>query len=124
MYHRLFRDGAENRIQQDLGKHPDLRKEEFNVIRRKLDYVNVMDYRTIIENGANWPHFEAIFRRKQDLQNQLEQFSEYRNCVMHSRSMSELTRMAGETAMIWFESVLPSEEPVQDGEEENQERRK
>jgi hypothetical protein len=77
-----------------------------------------MDYRTIIENGANWPHFEAILRRKQDLQNYLEQFSEYRNCVMHSRPMSELTRMGGETAIIWFDTVLPSEEPATIAEEE------
>lgn len=115
------RDNAEKRIEQDIGKHPDLKAEEFNLVRRRLDYVNVMDYRTIIENGANWPHFEPIFRRKQDLQNFLEQFSEYRNCVMHSRPMSELTRMGGETAMIWFESVLPSEEPIQDGEEQDNE---
>ncbi|MDY0167608.1 MAG: DUF262 domain-containing protein [Thermoguttaceae bacterium] len=115
------RDGAEKRIQLDIAKHPDLKAEEFNLLRRKLDYVNVMDYRTIIENGANWPHFEPIFRRKQDLQNYLEQFSEYRNCIMHSRPMSELTRMGGETAMIWFESVLPSVEPVQNGEEEDNE---
>ena len=106
------RDSAEKRIQQDIDKHPDLKPDEFAPIRRKLDYVNVMDYRTIIENGANWPHFEQILRRKQDLQNHLEQFSEYRNCVMHSRPMSELTRMGGETAMIWFDSVLPSEEPA------------
>jgi hypothetical protein len=115
------RDIAEKRIQQDIIKHPDLKPEEFNIIRRKVDYVNVMDYRTIIGNGPNWPHFEPIFLRKQDLQYHLEQFSEYRNCVMHSRTMSELTRMGGETAMIWFESVLPSEEPVQYGEEQDNE---
>lgn len=115
------RDNAEKRIQQDIDKHPDQKPEDFAPFRRKLDYVNVMDYRTIIENGANWPHFEPILRRKQDLQNHLEQFSEYRNYVMHSRPMSELTRMGGETAMIWFDSVLPSEEPTTAAEEEGDE---
>lgn len=106
------RENAEKRIQQDTDKHPDLNPQDFTLVRRKLDYINVMDYRTVIENGANWPHFEGIFRRKQDLQNHLEQFSEYRNCVMHSRPMSELTRMCGETAMIWFDNVLPGEAPT------------
>ena len=46
------RETAEKRIQHDLAKHPDLKAEEFNLVRRKLDYVNVMDYRTIIENGS------------------------------------------------------------------------
>jgi hypothetical protein len=113
------RENAEKRIQDDILKHPDLKPEDFARIRRKLDYVNVMDYRTIIENGANWPHFEPILRRKQDLQNYLEQFSEYRNCIMHSRQMSELTRMGGETAMIWFDTVLPSEETPTAAEEED-----
>jgi len=114
------RDNSEKRIQQDIDKHLDLKPEDFAPIRRKLDYVNVMDYRTIIENGANWPHFEPILRRRQDLQNYLEQFSEYRNCMMHSRQMSELTRMGGETAMIWFDSVLPSEEPATAADEESE----
>lgn len=117
----VVRENAEKRIQQDIDKHPDRKPQDFAPIRRKLDYINVMDYRTIIENGANWPHFEPILRRKQDLQNYLEQFSEYRNCVMHSRPMSELTRMGGETAMIWFGSVLPSEEPVMITENEAEE---
>jgi hypothetical protein len=115
------RDNAEKRIQQDIEKHPDLRPADFLPSRRKLDYVNVMDDRTIIENSSNWRHFDQIFRRKQDLQNYFEQFSEYRNCVMHSRPMSELTRMGGETAMIWFDSVLPSEDPGRSAEEEDEE---
>ena len=43
--------------------------------------MNVMDYRTIVENGANWPFPDQVFRRKQDLQNHLEAFGEYRNVV-------------------------------------------
>lgn len=112
------RENCDKRIQQDLDKHPDHNRADFQRLRRRLDYVNVMDYRTIIENAANWPYFEPVFRRKQDLNSYLEQFSEYRNCVMHSRQMSELTRMGGETAMIWFETVLPSQPPVPEAEED------
>ena len=95
----------------------DLRPEQFRLNRRRLDYLNVMDYRTIIENGANWADFEPIFRRKQDLQGHLEHFSEFRNGIMHGRPMGELAQSAGETAMLWLESVLPDEVPVEIGED-------
>jgi len=115
------RDNAEKRIQEALAKYPDMKADDFKPHRPKLDYVNVMDYRTIIENGANWPFFEQVFRRKQDVQNHLEAFSEYRNVVMHGRTMTELVRLKGETAMIWFESVLPSEDEPEEPDTEEAE---
>ncbi|MDZ4657522.1 MAG: DUF262 domain-containing protein [Bythopirellula sp.] len=103
-----IRKNVEERIEQDLAKHPDLQRDQIGSIRRKLDYVNVMEYLNIILNGANWAYFEPTFRRKQDLQNHFAMLNDYRNNVMHGRPMTELTRLGGETAMLWFESVLPS----------------
>jgi len=104
---QAVRENVEKRIADFVHKHPDVKPEELSHTRKKLDYCNVMDYLTIIENGANWGFFESIFRRKSDLQHYLEAFSEYRNVVMHGRDMTDLVRMAGETAMIWLENVLP-----------------
>ncbi len=115
------REKAQERIDDALKKQPDLDPLQVNTLRSKLDYLNVMDYRNIIDNSANWKHFEPIFRRKEDFVGHLEKFSDYRNIVVHSRSMTELVRMSGETAMMWFDSVLPSEEPMETGEEEDTE---
>jgi hypothetical protein len=101
-----IRDNAELRIKQDLAKHPDMQANQFASPRGKLDYVNVMDYLTIIQNGANWKHFEPTFRRKQDLQNHFEKLSDYRNCLMHSRPMTGLTKALGEAALTWFHEVF------------------
>ena len=38
---------------------------QVNMLRSRLDYLNVMDYRNIIVNGANWKNFEPFFRRKE-----------------------------------------------------------
>jgi hypothetical protein len=65
-----------------------------------------MDYLTIIQNGANWKYFEGVFRRKQDLQNHLEKFSDYRNCLMHSRPMTGLTKTLGKAVLMWLQEVL------------------
>lgn len=104
------RDEAEKRIKAAVAKYPDVTEEELAEPRRRLDYCNVMDYRTIIENGVNWPTFEDIFRKKQDLQTYLAGFSEYRNVIMHNRDMTELVEKNGEAAMIWLSHVLPYEE--------------
>lgn len=110
------RENAEKRIRETLSKHSDMTPQDFADTRAKLNFVNVMDYRTIVENGGNWTFFEPIFRRKQDLQNHLESFSEYRNAVMHSRPITELVKMKGETAMIWIRSVLPAVEVIDTSE--------
>ncbi len=105
---QAVREGAEKRVQSDIRKHPQLAP-ELEDTRRKLDYLNPVDYATIVENGANWKFFQEIVRTKPDLQNHMNAFSEYRNCVVHGRSMTELVQMAGETALVWFETVLPEE---------------
>lgn len=106
------REAADNRIEDSIAREPGLDHQAFASSRARLDYANVMDYVKIIASGANWPYFESIFRRKDELQAHLAGFSDYRNHVMHGRPLTELVRMKGETAMVWFESVLPaSDEP-------------
>jgi hypothetical protein len=110
------RDNAEKRIKDALAKYPELREANFSEPRSRLDYCNVMDYRTIIENGANWAAFEKVFRRKQDLQTYLTNFSEYRNSVMHNRKMTELEEKNGEASLLWLTGVLPVENGTETAE--------
>lgn len=111
------RQGADDRIQAALKKHPDLQPEHFDASRPRLDYLNVPDYRTIIESRPNWPHFKPIFHNLDDVKNHFKAFNDYRNSVMHNRSdMTEYVRMAGETALIWLNAVLSPQEEPQDGE--------
>jgi hypothetical protein len=84
------RENAEKRIGEALAKFPDLKKEEFRSHRRKLDYCNVMEYLTIMNNGANWPAFQPVIHKKDELQRYMSGLNEYRNAVMHSREMTEL----------------------------------
>jgi hypothetical protein len=104
------RTNAEKRIGEALARFPDLKKEEFRSHRRKLDYCNVMDYFTIMSNSANWPLFQAVFRKRPDLERYMSGLNEYRNAVMHSREMTELVEKNGEASLIWFETVLSADE--------------
>ena len=109
-----IRENAEKRIGEALVRYPDLKKEEFRSHRRKLDYCNVMDYFTIMSNGANWPAFRPIFRKRDDLQRYMSGLNDYRNAVMHSREMTELVEKNGEAALIWFETVLSADQDPQE----------
>lgn len=100
---------AEKKIQTDLRKQPERKPEHFASAREKLNFCNVPDYLKLILLKNCWPHFEPIFRRKQDIERHMEAFSEFRNCLMHNRKMTEITRRAGDLAMVWLGTVLPPE---------------
>lgn len=102
------RTEAERRIAADLRKQPELSPGRFANCRRRLDYLNVADYLKLIEVKTNWPHFENIFRRKQDLERHLEAFSDFRNALMHNRALTEIQSKSGELAVIWLSTVLPA----------------
>jgi len=111
------REAAEKRIEDDIEKHPDVKRENLQDGRRRLDYCNVTDYLMIIENAANWPAFEGVFRKKDDVRRYLASFSEYRNVVMHNREMAELVKLNGEAALLWLTSVLGHAEGDAESEE-------
>ncbi len=115
-----IRDGAQGRIEHEIRKQPGLSSDDFADARAKLDFCNVTDYSQIVSNGANWPLFESIFRRRTDLERHMEAFAEYRNAVMHNRQMTEIVRRAGDLAVVWLETVLTSENEVNNGTEDGE----
>ena len=56
-------------------------------------------------NKGLWPHFEEFFANKEMLVTRVGQLAELRNCIRHSRSVDEITRMDGEASILWFEQV-------------------
>jgi hypothetical protein len=103
------RDEANRRIALALEKQPALSVSYFKDARERLNFCNLADYLKIVVMKPNWPSFERTFRRKLDVERHFEAFFEYRNALMHSRKLTELTRRAGELAMIWFETTIARE---------------
>jgi len=94
------------RIDRDMQKLPNFDEAALKLSRKRLDYCNVMEYLKIIESKTNWSIFEPVFRKRGEIQRYLLDFSDYRNTIMHNREMQKLVRMKGETALVWFSSVL------------------
>src|SRR5262249_24555470 len=114
---KQVREKVEKRIAEAIEKHPDIKPEAVEQPRARLDDLDVKDYESVM-GKSNWPLFAGVFRREQDFQSYFDSLNEYRKVVMHSRAMTELVRLKGETAMIWFESVLPAEEQAAEVEDD------
>jgi hypothetical protein len=118
-----IRNEAEKRINTELRKQRELRPEQFCDPRKKLDYCNVPDYSKLILNNSNWPHFEPVFVRRIDVERHLEGFSDFRNSLMHNRELTEISRKAGELAIVWLETTLPGaagQEAIEEDSEEHE----
>lgn len=53
-----------------------------------------------------WLKFEARFGTKEALIAKFDQLAELRNCIRHSRTVSEIVKKEGEAAILWFKEVL------------------
>jgi hypothetical protein len=101
------REEADKRIESELRRHAGLKREQFENPRRKLDYCNVTDYLKLIRMQGSWSHFKLIIRRELDVERHVEAFADFRNAIMHNRPLTELSKRAGELAIVWLETIMP-----------------
>lgn len=113
---------AERRIEVELRKNPDLHPRNFVNARDKLNFCNPPDYLKLIVNKSNWQYFEPIFHRKPDVEQHIAAFSEFRNAVVHNRTLTEIGRRAGELSLVWLGTVIPADdrESIELEEEQNE----
>jgi len=93
------------KIGKDINIHP-YNKDKYNLPEEKVQFLDVMDYSTIITNAKNWEHFKSIFSSKSEVEKHIYSISNYRNALKHVRGMDEVTRKSGEAALIWFKKIF------------------
>jgi hypothetical protein len=103
------RPDAERRIDAELHKQHERTPQDFASARDKLNFCNPADYIKLIVPKNHGSISSQLFRRKVDVERQMEAFSEFRNAIMHDRPFTEIVRRAGELALVWFGTVLPTE---------------
>jgi hypothetical protein len=111
---------AAQRIDETLARNPNLKREEFESPRRKLDYLTLAHYSNIIDNNGNWPDFAPVFKRQEDFRKYLRSFGEYRNALAHNRKLTVFEEKSGDLAIFWLSSVLTGDiaQPEDDADEE------
>ena len=94
------------RISRAVKKNPSLDLADFEALEKKLEYFDLRELQDTILNKGLWVQFQPVFSEKAPLMQKFDQLAELRNGIRHSRSVTDVTRMEGEAAILWFKEVL------------------
>ena len=94
------------RIQSASRKNAAFNSQRYESLAGKLEYCDLRDLQDTIVGKPTWSCFEPRFTNKESLAIRFNQLAELRNGLRHSRSIDEVTRKDGETAILWFNQVL------------------
>lgn len=96
----------DERIQGAMRKSAALNAEQFHSLGGKLEFADLREIQDTIVSKTLWPLFEPRFVSKNTLASKFDQIAELRNSIRHSRTVSNIVRMEGEAAILWFSQVL------------------
>lgn len=93
-------------IDDYVKKTPGASRSQFDDLRLRLDFCDPSDYPKIICSNSNWRFFETIFRSKQECEQVLRDFKDYRNATKHVREIDTIKDHRGQAAIIWLARTL------------------
>jgi hypothetical protein len=97
---------VDERIARATKKNASLDADKFQTLSGKLEYFDLRELQDTITGKTPWSLFESRFGTKEALAAKFDQLAELRNGIRHSRAVSEIIRMEGEAAILWFKQVL------------------
>jgi hypothetical protein len=109
-----------SRAVSETRKNPEANSHNVNHPREILNYCTLFECDQIILRRNNWPHFEPVFRRRDDFRIHLNGLCEFIQSESNNTPIEEPARRAFELALVWFKAVLPSrnEIPIQPDSDE------
>jgi hypothetical protein len=96
----------EERIERESRKNAAIDIEKYKTLAGFLEYCDLRELQDTIVSKQLWTRFESQFASKGTLDVKFSQLAELRNSIRHSRSVSQVTRMEGEAAILWFKPIL------------------
>ena len=94
------------RIERALKKNAILKASDYENLSQRLEFFDLRELQVVMEGKTLWPRFEPIFKNKSSLLIKFDQLAEVRNCLRHSRTVSDIVRKEGEAAVMWFLDLL------------------
>lgn len=101
-----LKDKIDGRIKAWLKKNPGEDEGQFSTFRSRLNYFDLQEYNDLMQSKEVWPLLQERFGVKPLLQQRIAQLAELRNCIRHSRNLTEVALKEGEAAIAWFNSIL------------------
>lgn len=87
-------------------KNPGFDYELYATPKGMVEYFDLMHCNEVMVSKPYWPHFADRYPNKEALAQKFKQLAELRNSIRHSRSVTEIVRMEGEAALLWFKEAL------------------
>jgi len=110
-----IQERVKEKISELYKRHPyEQRKEVKNF--EKFNFCDVMDYNQIV--SVNWDIFGNDFGSRGETQKHFLNFKEYRNSLMHIRSMNRVIKKQGEASAEWLSHIIGLELEDEVSEEE------
>jgi hypothetical protein len=99
-----FRAKIEERITDWLKHNPGRQRHE----AREIDFCQILEYLKVAK--SHWGVFEPLLRSKSDLEMHLKNISNFRNALMHNRSIDISVRQLALGSLSWFERVFQAKQ--------------
>ncbi len=80
--------------------------EYYQSLLGSLEYADLREIEDTIVSKDLWILFEENMGSKGILATRFNQLGELRNCIRHTRVVTEVTARDGEAAILWFTDVL------------------
>lgn len=97
---------VDERLARAIKKSPVMDRERYATLSGKLEFFDLRELQDTIASKSCWLQFEGRFGTKEILALKFDQLAELRNGLRHSRSVTQITRMEGEAAILWFKQLL------------------
>jgi DNA sulfur modification protein DndB len=101
------KNAIDERLEDEIGKRP-YRKDELDQNREKrLEFTDIGHLRDIIVYGENWHRFEAVFRKKTNVETHFADYIDLRNAFRaHPREVDPVVWDKGRGAVRWIRKCL------------------
>lgn len=96
---------VDGRISGAARRDPTFNNEYYSTLGGMLEYFDMRECQDVIVNKALWPFFAEKFGSKETLISKFNQLCGLRNAIRHSRTVTDIIRMEGEAAILWFQEI-------------------
>ena len=94
------------RVQAAFRTTPGLDMTAYDTLIAQLEFADLSELKDTILNRALWSRFSGRFLSKESTAARFDQLGELRNCIRHSRQVSEIVHKDGEAAILWFRGLV------------------
>jgi hypothetical protein len=97
---------VKRRIEQHVAKHPNMNEVDYKLLKDAIQFCDIEHLKKTVLKPEYWAYFKFKFKDKAKVEKYLDQLSEVRHVVKHTRDMTDFILFEGKASIEWLEMVL------------------